>query len=433
MYELKHLRQNFDQIREQLGPRGADVPWDDLRKVIAERQEVSPKLDGLRHELKKGSEQVALLKRDKQPADQVVAEMKALGDRIKELEETVRVAEERLSELALRIPNLPHATVPAGRTPEDNPELRRWGTTDPLSFPAKPHWEIGEALRILDFERAAKIAGARFAVMSGLGAQLERALVNFMLDLHGTQHGYREVLPPFMVNAGAMTGTGQLPKFEEDLFVLRDDPYYLIPTAEVPVTNLHREEILDEAMLPIRYASYTACFRREAGSYGKDTRGLIRQHQFNKVELVTFTKPEESADELERLTGHAEAVLQALKLPYRVVALCTGDLGFAAAKTYDLEVWLPAQGVYREISSCSNFEAFQARRASIRFKRAGGKKEAKTEFVHTLNGSGLAVGRTVVAILENYQQADGSVVVPEVLRPYMGGIGRIVDEGKIKK
>ncbi len=433
MYELKHLRQNFDQIREQLGPRGADVPWDDLRKVIAERQEVSPKLDGLRHELKKGSEQVARLKRDKQPADQVVAEMKALGDRIKELEETVRVAEERLSELALRIPNLPHATVPAGRTPEDNPELRRWGTTDPLSFPAKPHWEIGEALRILDFERAAKIAGARFAVMSGLGAQLERALVNFMLDLHGTQHGYREVLPPFMVNAGAMTGTGQLPKFEEDLFVLRDDPYYLIPTAEVPVTNLHREEILDEAMLPIRYASYTACFRREAGSYGKDTRGLIRQHQFNKVELVTFTKPEESADELERLTGHAEAVLQALKLPYRVVALCTGDLGFAAAKTYDLEVWLPAQGVYREISSCSNFEAFQARRASIRFKRAGGKKEAKTEFVHTLNGSGLAVGRTVVAILENYQQADGSVVVPEVLRPYMGGIGRIVDEGKIKK
>ncbi len=433
MYELKHLRQNFDEIREQLGPRGADVPWDDLRKVIAERQEVSPKLDGLRHELKKGSEQVARLKRDKQPADQVVAEMKALGDRIKELEETVRVAEERLSELALRIPNLPHATVPAGRTPEDNPELRRWGTTDPLSFPAKPHWEIGEALRILDFERAAKIAGARFAVMSGLGAQLERALVNFMLDLHGTQHGYREVLPPFMVNAGAMTGTGQLPKFEEDLFVLRDDPYYLIPTAEVPVTNLHREEILDEAMLPIRYASYTACFRREAGSYGKDTRGLIRQHQFNKVELVTFTKPEESADELERLTGHAEAVLQALKLPYRVVALCTGDLGFAAAKTYDLEVWLPAQGVYREISSCSNFEAFQARRASIRFKRAGGKKEAKTEFVHTLNGSGLAVGRTVVAILENYQQADGSVVVPEVLRPYMGGIGRIVDEGKIKK
>ncbi len=433
MYELKHLRQNFDEIREQLGPRGADVPWDDLRKVIAERQEVSPKLDGLRHELKKGSEQVARLKRDKQPADQVVAEMKALGDRIKELEETVRVAEERLSELALRIPNLPHATVPAGRTPEDNPELRRWGTTDPLSFPAKPHWEIGEALRILDFERAAKIAGARFAVMSGLGAQLERALVNFMLDLHGTQHGYREVLPPFMVNAGAMIGTGQLPKFEEDLFVLRDDPYYLIPTAEVPVTNLHREEILDEAMLPIRYASYTACFRREAGSYGKDTRGLIRQHQFNKVELVTFTKPEESADELERLTGHAEAVLQALKLPYRVVALCTGDLGFAAAKTYDLEVWLPAQGVYREISSCSNFEAFQARRASIRFKRAGGKKEAKTEFVHTLNGSGLAVGRTVVAILENYQQVDGSVVVPEVLRPYMGGIGRIVDEGKIKK
>ncbi len=433
MYELKYLRQSFDQIREHLGPRGADVPWDDLRKVIAERQEVTPKLESLRHELKKGSDQVARLKRDKQPADQLVAEMKALGDRIKELEETARVAEERLSDLALRIPNLPHATVPAGLTAEDNPEVRRWGTTDPLPFPAKPHWELGEALGILDFERAAKVAGARFAVMSGLGAQLERALVNFMLDLHTTQHGYREVLPPFMVNAAAMTGTGQLPKFEEDLFALRDDPYFLIPTAEVPVTNLHREEILDEATLPIRYASYTACFRREAGSYGKDTRGLIRQHQFNKVELVTFTKPEESDGELERLTGNAEAVLQALELPYRVVALCTGDLGFAAAKTYDLEVWLPAQGVYREISSCSNFEAFQARRASIRFKRAGGKKDAKTEFVHTLNGSGLAVGRTLVAILENGQQADGSVIVPEALRKYMGGVERIVTEGKSKK
>ncbi len=433
MYELKYLRQSFDQIREHLGPRGADVPWDDLRKVIAERQEVTPKLESLRHELKKGSDQVARLKRDKQPADQLVAEMKALGDRIKELEETARVAEERLSDLALRIPNVPHATVPAGLTAEDNPEVRRWGTTDPLPFPAKPHWELGEALGILDFERAAKVAGARFAVMSGLGAQLERALVNFMLDLHTTQHGYREVLPPFMVNAAAMTGTGQLPKFEEDLFALRDDPYFLIPTAEVPVTNLHREEILDEATLPIRYASYTACFRREAGSYGKDTRGLIRQHQFNKVELVTFTKPEESDGELERLTGNAEAVLQALELPYRVVALCTGDLGFAAAKTYDLEVWLPAQGVYREISSCSNFEAFQARRASIRFKRAGGKKDAKTEFVHTLNGSGLAVGRTLVAILENGQQADGSVIVPEALRKYMGGVERIVTEGKSKK
>ncbi len=425
MYELKQLRQNFDQIREHLGTRGGDVPWDDLRKVIAERQEVTPKLDGLRHELKRGSDQVARLKRDKQPADQAVAEMKALGDRIKELEETARAAEERLSELALRIPNLPHATVPVGRSAEDNPELRRWGATDPLPFAAKPHWEIGEALQILDFERAAKIAGARFAVMTGLGAHLERALVNFMLDLHTAQHGYREVLTPFLVNAGAMTGTGQLPKFEEDLFALRDDPYYLIPTAEVPVTNLHREEILEEASLPIRYASYTACFRREAGSYGKDTRGLIRQHQFNKVELVTFVKPEESDGELERLTGNAEAVLQALKLPYRVVALCTGDLGFAAAKTYDLEVWLPAQGVYREISSCSNFEAFQARRASIRFKRGGGKKDAKTEFVHTLNGSGLAVGRTLVAILENYQQEDGSVIVPEALRPYMGGIDGI--------
>ncbi len=425
MYDLRVLRQQLDAVRERLGSRGADVPWEDLRKLIQERHELTPMLDGLRHQLKKGSDEVARLKRDKQPAETLVTEMKSLGDRIRELEEAVRIAEDRLSELALRVPNLPHESVPIGRDAEENQEVRRWGACAPLSFDAKPHWEIGEQLGILDFERAAKIAGARFAVLTGLGAQLDRALINFMLDLHTTRHGYREVLPTFMVNARSLVGTGQLPKFEEELFALRDDPYYLVPTAEVPVTNLHRDEILDEASLPIRYAAYTPCFRREAGSYGKDTRGLIRLHQFNKVELVSFSKPEDSSQELERLTGNAEAVLQALGLPYRVVALCTGDLGFAAAKTYDLEVWLPSQGLFKEISSCSNFDAFQARRASIRVRRPGAKKDSKTDFVHTLNGSGLAVGRTLVAILDNYQQPDGSVVIPEALRTLMRDRERI--------
>ena len=304
--------------------------------------------------------------------------------------------------------------------------MRQVGSKPAFSFTPKPHWEIGEELGILDFERAAKIAGARFAVLTGMGAQLERALINFMLDRHTTEHGYQEMLPTFMANRASLTGTGQLPKFEEDLFGLRDDPYFLVPTAEVPVTNYHREEILEEAALPIRYTAYTPCFRREAGSYGKDTRGLIRLHQFNKVELVSFTKPEESYNELERLTGNAESILQELGLHYRVMTLCTGDMGFSAAKTYDLEVWLPSQKQYREISSCSNFEGFQARRASIRYRpQGGGKKDNKTDFVHTLNGSGLAVGRTLVAILENYQQEDGSVSIPQALRPYMRGIENI--------
>ena len=428
MHDLRVLRQHLDAVREQLGPRGADVPWDDLRKLILERHSLTPRLDDLRHQLKKGSDQVARLKREKQPAETLVAEMKELGDRIRELEEMMRTTEERLGELALRIPNLPHESVPAGHDAADNQEVRRWGACIPLSFKAQPHWDLGEALGILDFKRAAKIAGARFAVLTGVGAQLERALINFMMDLHTTQHGYLEVLPPSMVNADALTGTGQLPKFEEELFALRDDPYFLIPTAEVPVTNLHREEILDESALPIRYVSYTPCFRREAGSYGKDTRGLIRLHQFNKVELVAFTKPEDSYQELERLTGNAEVVLQALGLPYRVVALCTGDLGFAAAKTYDLEVWLPSQGLFKEISSCSNFEAFQARRASIRFRRPGAKKDSKTDFVHTLNGSGLAIGRTLVAILDNCQQPNGSVVIPQALRTYLRGVESITRE-----
>ena len=421
MYDLRSLRDNLDAIKDQLGSRGRDVAWDDLRALIEERRSLTVMVDGLRHELKKGSEDVARLKREKQPADAAMAQMKALGDRIQVAEDTLRSTEERAQDMALRIPNLPHGSVPAGKDPADNQEVRQWGSAHAFTFTPQAHWDLGEALGILDFERAAKIAGARFAVLTGLGARLERALINFMLDLHTTRHGYREVLPPFMVNRAAMTGTGQLPKFEDDLFKLRDDDYFLIPTAEVPVTNLLREEIVPDDRIPIRYAAYTPCFRREAGSYGKDTRGLIRQHQFNKVELVVFSRPEDSYQELERLTGHAEAVLQELALPYRVVTLCTGDMGFSAAKTYDIEVWLPSQNTFREISSCSNFEAFQARRAGIRYRR----KDGKTDFLHTLNGSGLAVGRTLVAILENYQQPDGSVTIPPVLRPYMGGAERI--------
>ena len=428
MYDLRYLRDELDAIREQLGLRGADVPWDRIRTLIEQRRTWTSQVEQLRHELKKGSEKVAELKRAKQPADASMAAMKAIGERIKTIEDELRAVEETLTDLNLRIPNLPHVSVPAGKDASNNTETRRWGTPPALTTPAKSHWELGEALGILDFDRASKITGARFAVLTGAGARLERALINYMLDLHTTQHGYREVLPPFLVNRSSMTATGQLPKFEEDLFRLRDEDYFLIPTAEVPVTNLHRDETLSESALPIRYTAYTPCFRREAGSYGKDTRGLIRLHQFNKVELVAFAKPEQSYEELERLTGHAEAILQGLGLHYRVVTLCTGDMGFSAAKTYDIEVWLPSQNHYREVSSCSNFEAFQARRATIRYKCAVEKKGVKAECVHTLNGSGLAVGRTLVAILETYQQPDGSVMIPEVLRQYMGGVERIRKE-----
>jgi seryl-tRNA synthetase len=428
MYDLRTLRDNLDGIREQLGPRGTDVPWERIRMLIEQRRTLAGQVEQLRHELKKGSDEVAKLKREKQPAGTSIAAMKAVGERIKTIEDELRGVEETLTDLNLRIPNLPHASVSAGKDAGSNTEIRRWGSPPTLTAPAKSHWDLGEALGILDFDRAAKIAGARFAVLTGAGARLERALINYMLDLHTTQHGYREVLPPLLVNRSSMTATGQLPKFEEDLFRLRDEDYFLIPTAEVPVTNLHRDETLTESALPIRYTAYTPCFRREAGSYGKDTRGLIRLHQFNKVELVAFAKPEHSYEELERLTGHAEAILQGLGLHYRVVTLCTGEMGFSAAKTYDIEVWLPSQNYYREISSCSNFEGFQARRASIRYKGTVGKKDAKTEFVHTLNGSGLAVGRTLMAILENYQQPDGSVTIPEVLRHYMGGLEQIRKE-----
>ncbi|MFZ1804706.1 MAG: serine--tRNA ligase, partial [Nitrospira sp.] len=417
MYDLKHLRENLDNIRTVLGRRGNDVPWADLQQLSEERRAATTQVEQFRFELNKGSEEVARLRRAKEPAEAAMAAMKQLGDRIKDAEGALRKVEEALTDVALRIPNLLHASVPVGADASENVEVRRWGTLPNFSSPPKPHWEVGEHLGILDFDRAAKIAGARFSVMTGAGARLERALINYMLDLHTTQHGYREVIPPLMVNRASMTGTGQLPKFEDDLFRMKDEDYFLIPTAEVPVTNLHREEILGGDRLPLRYTAYTPCFRREAGSYGKDTRGLIRLHQFNKIELVTFTTPDRSYDELERLTGHAESILQGLNLPYRVIALCTGDMGFSAAKTYDLEVWLPSQQQYREISSCSNFESFQARRASIKYRPSGGKKEAKADFVHTLNGSGLAVGRTVVAILENFQQPDGSVEIPSALQP----------------
>src|SRR5437660_1351889 len=428
MYDLRYLRDNFDALREQLGLRGADVPWDRIRTLIEQRRALASQVEQLRHELKKGSEKIAELKRENQPADGSMAAMKSVGEQIKKFDDELRGVEETLTDLNLRIPNLPHASVPPGKDPSSNKETRRWGSPPRLTAPAKSHWDLGGALGILDFDRAAKISGARFAVLTGAGARLERALINYMLDLHTTEHGYREVLPPLLVNRSSMTATGQLPKFEEDLFRLRDEDYFLIPTAEVPLTNLHRDEMLNESALPIRYTAYTPCFRREAGSYGKDTRGLIRLHQFNKVELVAFAKPEQSYEELERLTGHAEAILQGLGLHYRVVILCTGDMGFSAAKTYDIEVWLPSQNHYREISSCSNFEGFQARRASILYKGPVGKKDAQTEFVHTVNGSGLAVGRTLVAILEHFQQPDGSVTIPEVLRPYMGGLEQIRKE-----
>ena len=428
MYDLKVLRDNLDHIRDALGRRGNDVPWDNLRALSEERRALTTQVEQLRRDLNKGSEDVARLRRAKEPADEAMATMKQVGDRIKDLEGSLRKVEEALSDVALRIPNLPQASVPVGNDAAENVEVRRWGSIPSFSISPKPHWEIGEGLGILDFDRAAKITGARFSVMTGAGARLERALINFMLDTHTTQHGYREVVPPLMVNRSSMTGTGQLPKFEDDLFRLKDEDYFLIPTAEVPVTNLHRQEILNGDTLPLRYTAYTPCFRREAGSYGKDTRGLIRLHQFNKVELVSFTTPDRSYDELERLTGHAESILQNLNLPYRVITLCTGDMGFSAAKTYDIEVWLPSQQQYREISSCSNFESFQARRASIKYRSSGGGKDAKSDFVHTLNGSGLAVGRSVVAILENFQQPDGSVEIPPVLRTYMGGVERITIE-----
>jgi seryl-tRNA synthetase len=418
MLDLKFLRKNFQEVKEKLQHRGEDLT--DLgafEELDSKRRELISQTEELKSKRNEVSQQVAVLKREKKDADHLIAEMREVGDNVKALDEELRSVEERLHQLLLSIPNVPHETVPVGETEDDNVEVRTWGEVPEFTFEAKPHWDLATDLELLDFERAAKVTGSRFVFYKGLGARLERALINFMLNLHIDEHGYEEILPPYMVNRASMTGTGQLPKFEEDAFLIEKEDYFLIPTSEVPVTNLHRDEILKGDQLPVSYAAYSTCFRSEAGSAGRDTRGLIRQHQFNKVELVRFVKPEDSYDELEKLTGHAEKVLQLLGLPYRVMSMCTGDLGFTAAKKYDIEVWLPSYGTYREISSCSNFEGFQARRANIRFRR---ETNGKPEHVHTLNGSGLAIGRTVAAILENYQQEDGSIVIPEVLRPYMG-------------
>jgi len=390
--------------------------------IDGERRKAIQEWERLRALQKKVSDEVSKRKKEGEDASELISEMKKVSKEMKELDAVVQEKEKALQDFLLMVPNLPHESVPRGTDSSENAEVRRWGEIAKFGFEPKPHWDLGEELGILDFKCGAKIAGARFTLYRDLGAKLERALINFMLDLHTREHKYREVLPPFMVNRTTMTGTGQLPKFEEELFKIDGLDYFLIPTAEVPVTNIHQDEVLEEDTLPLYYTAYTPCFRKEAGSYGKDTRGLIRQHQFNKVELVKFSKPENSYDELEKLLSDAEEVLKRLKLPYRVVNLCAGDLGFSASKTYDIEVWLPGQNAFKEISSCSNFEDFQARRAKIRYRISG---KSKTEYVHTLNGSGLAVGRTLVAILENYQQADGSVMIPEVLRPYLYGAERI--------
>ncbi len=419
MLDIKFVRANPEKIKESLEKRGYEIDFEMFLSLERERLALLRDIEEKRALRNSVSQEIANLKKAKdrsETIDKLIIEMRKLGEELALVENRLRDIEEKVQNYMLFLPNIPHQTVPLGKDENENVEVRRWGEPRKFDFPPMNHWDIGEILGIIDFERAVKIAGSRFAVMRGLGARLERALINFMLDIH-TEKGYTEVFPPILVNKASMTGTGQLPKFEEDLFRIADPEFFLIPTAEVPVTNLHREEILSEDDLPIYYASYTPCFRKEAGSHGKDVRGLIRQHQFNKVELVKFVKPEASYEELESLTRDAEEVLKKLGLPYRVIALCTGDLGFASAKTYDIEVWLPGQNRYREISSCSNFEDFQARRANIRFRR---RDKRGTEFVHTLNGSGLAIGRTLVAILENYQQKDGSVKVPEVLKPYMG-------------
>ncbi|MDR3564266.1 MAG: serine--tRNA ligase [Negativicutes bacterium] len=417
MLDIKFVRDNPEKVEAALKSRGMAFGLTEFLGLEKKRRELLGEVEALKSKRNTVSQEISRLKRTGGAADEMIVEMREVGDQISQLDGQVKEIEAALSEIMMTIPNIPHESVPVGADETANPEVRRWGT--PRIFDKEPlaHWEIGEQLGILDFERGGKVTGARFTFYRGLGSRLERSLINFMLDLHTREHGYTEFFPPFIVNKDSMVGTGQLPKFAQDMFKLEGLDYYLIPTAEVPITNLHRQEILDGKDLPLCYAAYSACFRAEAGAAGRDTRGLIRQHQFNKVELVKFSRPEESYSELEKLTGNAERILQLLELPYRVILLCSGDMGFSSAKTYDIEVWLPSFEKYREISSCSNFEDFQARRADIKFRR---DPKAKPEFVHTLNGSGLAIGRTVAAILENYQQADGSVVIPEVLRPYMG-------------
>jgi len=418
MLEIRLLRGNLEEVKKKLQHRGEDLgDLDKFEDLDQKRRGIIVQAEQLKSKRNEVSEKIAQLKKDKQNTDDLIVEMREVGQQIKQMDGELRTVEDELEKILMSIPNIPHESVPVGETEDDNVEIRKWGEVREFLFEPKPHWDLASDLGILDFERAAKVTGSRFVFYKGLGSRLERALINFMLDLHVEEHGYEEMLPPYLVNRASMTGTGQLPKFAEDAFHIDSEDFFLIPTAEVPVTNYYRDEILDGSQLPLNYAAYSACFRSEAGSAGRDTRGLIRQHQFNKVELVKFVKPEDSYDELEKLTSHAEKVLQLLKLPYRVMSMCTGDLGFTAAKKYDLEVWIPSYNTYREISSCSNFEAFQARRANIRFRT---EPKAKPQHVHTLNGSGLAVGRTVAAILENYQREDGTVEIPEVLRPYMG-------------
>lgn len=424
MLDLKLIRNNPDLVRESLINRGEDAaPLDELLTLDEKHRKVLAEVEELRSRRNKVSQEIAQYKRKGQDPGDILEQMRDVSDRIKELDGEIRELGDQINALLLRMPNIPHSSIPVGPTEAENVEVRRWGSPRKFDFEPKPHWDLGVDLGILDFERAGKVTGARFAFLKGLGAKLERAVINFMLDLHTREHGYTEIFPPFMANETSMIGTGQLPKFGEDMFKCEGSGYYLIPTAEVPVTNYHRDEILEGDALPLHYVAYSACFRAEAGAHGRDTRGLIRQHQFNKVELVKFVKPENSYDELEKLVGDAETVLQRLGLPYRVVMMCTGDVGFAAAKKYDPEVWMPSYDRYVEISSCSNFEDFQARRANIRFRPGPGEKP---EFVHTLNGSGVAAGRTVAAILENYQLPDGSVEIPAALRPYMGGLDRIM-------
>lgn len=417
MLDMKFVRENPELVEKAMKNRNMDMNLDEFLTLEKQRREILQQVETLKSERNSVSQEISKMKKSGENADDKILAMRALGEKIAEDDKELKEIEQKLKDIILNIPNMPADDVPVGKDDSDNPVVRKWGEPTKFSFEPKAHWDIGEALGILDFERAAKVTGARFTFYKGLGSRLERAVYNFMLDVHTQEHDYTEIFPPYIVNKDSMLGTGQLPKFAEDMFKLEGLDYYLIPTAEVPVTNYHRGEILSADQLPIRYAAYSACFRAEAGSAGRDTRGLIRQHQFNKVELVKFTKPEESWAELDKLTSDAEDILKRLELPYRVVRLCTGDIGFSSATTYDLEVWLPAANCYREISSCSNFLDFQARRADIKFRRDA---KAKPEFVHTLNGSGLAVGRTVCAILENYQQADGSVVIPKALRSYMG-------------
>jgi seryl-tRNA synthetase len=422
MLDIRLLRSDLEQVKRRMATRGMEIDWEEFVSIDRERRDALIRLEKLKEQKNRLSGEIGKIKKTGADATGLMRQVEELSMQIREVDRPLAEVEKRFEQFMLTLPNLPNIDVKVGKDSDDNREVRRWGVPPKFDFPARNHWEIGEELDILDFQRATKIAGARFVIYKGAAARLERALSNFMLNLHTGEHGYKEIIPPTLVNRAALTGTGNLPKFEEDLFQTVSPEYFLIPTAEVPLTNIHREEVLEREALPIKYTAVTLCFRREAGSYGKDVRGLIRQHQFNKVEMVKLCEPELSYRELEMMVENAEEVLKRLELAYRVVELCTGDMGFASAKTYDIEVWLPGQDTYREISSCSNCEDFQARRAQIRYR----KEKGKPNFVHTLNGSGLAVGRTVVAVLENYQQKDGSVVIPKVLRPYMDGLDRII-------